>query len=976
MSKIEHDWRALLLCFLLAPFGLKAQNFTGGFSFYMPPDDTTTAAFLPKFPAQPLTANDGISSSGGHFIRRGQPIRFFGTNLVADGAFPTKSEAPYVAGRLRQMGFNLVRFHHIDNRWGAGSLFEWGRDTRHLDPATLDRLDYLLAHLKRNGIYANINLHVSRQFDALDGVPDADSLWSFGKGVTLFDPQLIALQKEYAQQLLTHVNPYTGLRLADDPVVAMVEITNENSLYFMWQNGMLRPYSHGGVLTVRHTAMLDSLWHAYLRTKYASTADLAAAWNTGLQTGTNQIIAGDFETIPIPRQWVLEVHAPANAQFAPDANNPYRGSLAAHVIVTATDGVGWHVQWKHTRLTLQKDSVYTVLFAARADAPHPIAVVLQKDTAPWTYYGGESFTIGTSWQEYTFSFIAPETSILDARLSFAVAEQTGQYWFDEVRLVRGVIAGLEEGEQLETGNVRRIAFGEAASFSDARVRDITSFYIALQDSYFAEMHAFLRNTVGVRVPIESTNWNFGLPDLAVQAKLDYMDNHAYWDHPQFPNQPWSPTDWRIDNQPMVRDAAGGTIARLFSGMRYAGKPFTVSEYNHAFPNRFQTEGVLFLAAYAAFHGLDAIMFFDYNSSKTWREDKIDGYFSIHRNPAMMALMPSCAYAFRHGLISPAKQVLQAAYHPDDVLLAPKRGNIYVAPPRFPRTLALQHSIVTQTFESPTRADFSGFPPEPASPYIADTGELIWDTAGLLQVVTPQFVAATGFFDEFPGRQMGPLQLRAASDFGTLTWISLTGESLLSAERTLITISSRAQNTRMVWDGTHTVHNNWGHAPTLVYPLRLDLQFTIHADSLRVVPLNAEGNPTGDSMLYPPVGPNTFSVALDQMAQPTLWFGVEAIGEGSPITGIASGSPHRFALAQNFPNPFNAGTRIRFSLPQAARVRLLLHDLNGRLVSSKAFPGQAGENNYGLQLPRLASGVYVYTLIAPGFRASRKMLLLR
>jgi len=42
-----------------------------------------------------------------------------------------------------------------------------------------------------------------------------------------------------------------------------------------------------------------------------------------------------------------------------------------------------------------------------------------------------------------------------------------------------------------------------------------------------------------------------------------------------------------------------------------GKPFTISESNHPFPNRYQTEDMLFLAAYACFHGADGIMIFDY-----------------------------------------------------------------------------------------------------------------------------------------------------------------------------------------------------------------------------------------------------------------------------------------------------------------------------------------------------------------------------
>jgi hypothetical protein len=55
----------------------------------------------------------------------------------------------------------------------------------------------------------------------------------YDKIVGIFTPALINAQKQYARDLLTHVNPYRGVRYADDPAVAFVEITNEDSL-FMW----------------------------------------------------------------------------------------------------------------------------------------------------------------------------------------------------------------------------------------------------------------------------------------------------------------------------------------------------------------------------------------------------------------------------------------------------------------------------------------------------------------------------------------------------------------------------------------------------------------------------------------------------------------------------------------------------------------------------------------------------------------------
>ena len=49
----------------------------------------------------------------------------------------------------------------------------------------------------------------------------------------VFHPDLIAANKRYARDLLTHVNAYTKARYADEPAVAMVEINNEDTI-FLW----------------------------------------------------------------------------------------------------------------------------------------------------------------------------------------------------------------------------------------------------------------------------------------------------------------------------------------------------------------------------------------------------------------------------------------------------------------------------------------------------------------------------------------------------------------------------------------------------------------------------------------------------------------------------------------------------------------------------------------------------------------------
>jgi len=93
-------------------------------------------------------------------------------------------------------------------------------------------------------------------------------------------------------------------------------------------------------------------------------------------------------------------------------------------------------------------------------------------------------------------------------------------------------------------------------------------------------------------------------------------------------------------------------------------------------------------------------------------------------------------------------------------------------------------------------------------------------------------------------------------------------------------------------------------------------------------------------------------------------------------------PVAFALAQNFPNPFNPSTTIRFTLPEAGHVTLAVYDINGRLVrilmgrSLAAGPHSVvwdGRDSNGREV---ASGVYIYRLAARQGVVTRRMTLVR
>jgi len=102
---------------------------------------------------------------------------------------------------------------------------------------------------------------------------------------------------------------------------------------------------------------------------------------------------------------------------------------------------------------------------------------------------------------------------------------------------------------------------------------------------------------------------------------------------------------------------------------------------------------------------------------------------------------------------------------------------------------------------------------------------------------------------------------------------------------------------------------------------------------------------------------------------------------SEITGVKSGMrldiPQDFELCQNFPNPFNPVTEIRFQIPQPTLVTLEVFNVMGEKISSLAdqlMP--AGRYTLKFDGTELASGVYFYHLNAGMFYDIKKCLLLK
>lgn len=95
---------------------------------------------------------------------------------------------------------------------------------------------------------------------------------------------------------------------------------------------------------------------------------------------------------------------------------------------------------------------------------------------------------------------------------------------------------------------------------------------------------------------------------------------------------------------------------------------------------------------------------------------------------------------------------------------------------------------------------------------------------------------------------------------------------------------------------------------------------------------------------------------------------------TPIENSSLNLPLRFDISQNFPNPFNPQTTIRYALPRTAFVKIDIYNILGQHILSLVNKNKsAGFHIIRFNARSLASGLYVYTMQADDFFAVKKML---
>jgi len=368
---------------------------------------------------------------------------------------------------------------------------------------------------------------------------------------------------------------------------------------------------------------------------------------------------------------------------------------------------------------------------------------------------------------------------------------------------------------------------------------VARFLVQVMKDYYREMIAHLRS-IGVKIPVNGTNWSINLGISEAQTAADFSDSHVYWNFPLWESSGTS-------TKPMVGSFENGFA--YLSLMRHADRPFFVSEWDHAWPDEWRAESPVAYAAVAALQGWSGMTIHTYRYS-TWEpEDRLGGggstinsityrnHFDAYNDPAKFGLFPAAALILRRGDVKPANKLVTVEI-PSGGEWSLKTITDLPALKGMPELHRV--GLVFPGESRPVQADQVLSPDqqllkEETGQIISDTGEMgrSWSKRwGWID--TPRTKAVFGFLAEAGKIALKGLELEVTTDFATIVFNSLTDDPLDQADTILLTAVGRADNSDAQYDAEHTKQFSFGRPPILIEPIEAKIRLKTGRSNLKVL----------------------------------------------------------------------------------------------------------------------------------------------
>ncbi|MBI5830904.1 MAG: cellulase family glycosylhydrolase [Armatimonadetes bacterium] len=754
--------------------------------------------------AEPAGAHGRLRARGEQVVdERGQPVRLIGSNITDFWPMMPKEQAEPAARRLAQLGMNCVRFHYYD--WDVAPRGILNADRQTLNPEKLDQLDWFFAKLKQHGVYVDLNLHVAR------GYADMPPGWDWmGKHLDFVHEPYIESQLRFARELLDHRNTYTGLRYADDPGVAVIELNNENTALTNW--------GQYAALPAAFSEPLRAKWNAWLKAHYPSTEALARAWGGGL-VGPELVRGMD--------PWAYQKvggHGTLTAMV--DATAPTGKYLRWDV--TAPGTAFYHHQLMASSVPVQARRTYTLSFMGRCrpGGSDYLDLSMMLQVEPWSQVAaGSRVKLTPEWRRCEVSLVVGDPAGRPVRMNLNADNQMGTFDLAGLSLREGEPDPLAPGERLETGSVKLVG----NNGTSGQARDYVAFLVDCEADYVARLRRLIRDELRSDAMVLCTQASYGgACGWLREAPGEVTDMHAYPAHPRQVTVDGRQY-WTTDAKSMVREANGGL--RSLANWRVAGKPFFVTEFDLNPPNPYAAECFPLLATLGSYQGWSCLLDYAwYNFGSSPGRGYLTSAFGTTGHSGQMAMIPASALLYRLGLVKPAEQRVELTVPQAACIAATARdrggwqavswsdaGVDSLAP------WLCGTAVTLVPGEGQPKAS-RAVPAPQGQQVVTDTGQVTWDRtrgAERLLVNAPAARLVAGFVG---GQtvELGDVTLHfggAPGSHAIAALVSLDGQPIRSAKRVLLSVVGRVRNTEQKTN-VDGVPLDWGRGPVLAEPVPL------------------------------------------------------------------------------------------------------------------------------------------------------------
>jgi len=931
--------------------------------------DTTTRSIGE---AQRITIRDG------HFATaNGERIRFLAATIAGVACYPDSTSAMAMARWIRSIGYNAAILRLWDYTGPGGQyplLWRYGtrRSSEQFDSSQLDRLLYLIAELRRNGLYIALTCD---GFIPLpdDGVARTDSLqfpWNV-RYVQYVDSTYRVLHRSVLKRLLTSYNPYTGMRVGDDPALALLLLPDNNSLFAWWRSPTLQ-----ALIPSTHREMLRTQWNVFLRSRYRTTAQLRQAWRSVPRLSADRITDGSFEDV-FTQSWFLATANGAQAILDFSDADKIHGLRSARIRIApnAAGANTWDILLNQSGAQLEPHKVHVLRFWAKTTAPagKTIQVSILRHGYPWESLGlSQQVRLTPSWQRYELSFIA--TDSIPAYIAFGVGGSDGDVFLDSIHLAPQQTEGLLPDESLERATV--LLLHPDSTITPERLRDATLFLTDLEKSYYVSMYRFIRDSLGLPILVGGGTDFASANDLVAIEMLDFttasVGNGGIYSG--------SSGEWHAATDASL-DAAWGSTVYLASLAARKQKPFFIASYTIPYPCPFINEIATYAGSYCLFQDWDGMAVFNTFASVQFPWDRIqqNHFWSAEAVYALHALIPALSSAFRTGAIGPSTERLYINIS-RELLEYPylQRSAYFLSSPTDSRIPFLR-MVRIDSLDAQTPSfmphlvipDFNRDGGLDMSAVVAEGEQLRWNQpAGQLSINSPRLIGFQGRMGSYYQTYRNSITVEhlGPASMASMLWTSLDSLPIVASQRSLIALTTRTQNEGAIWSGNNSLWQGWGSGTTQVEATAIAISIPSDYDSLAVIPLGDDGVPVATYTVPIQRIRGGFRFILDQRQIPTAWF---ALTQYRLLHTPEQTDAHELTI---YPNPLTSGSGFAILPERWNGGTLELWDGSGRCISRQRV--EESRRVVPLSFADIGSGMYLLVGKSESQCWAQKVLVLR